>query len=44
MDCEVDMSKYIAYIINTLNHDRSMSELLDPASRIKKLLASIGEK
>lgn len=42
--CEVDMSKYIAYIINTLNHDRSMSELLDPASRIKKLLSSIDEK
>ena len=37
--CEVDMSKYIAYIINTLNHDKSMSELLDPSERVAKLLA-----
>ena len=28
---EVDMSKYIAYIIDTLNHDQSISRLLDPA-------------
>jgi ribose-phosphate pyrophosphokinase len=35
---EVDMSKYIAYIINTLNYDRSMSDLLDPVKRINKLL------
>lgn len=38
---EVDMSKYIAYIINTLNYDLSMSELLDPVSRINKLLSGI---
>lgn len=38
---EVDMSKYIAYIINTLNYDRSMSDLLDPVSRINKLLNSM---
>lgn len=36
---EVDMSKYIAYIITTLNFDRSMGELLDPVNRIKILLA-----
>lgn len=35
---EVDMSKYIAYIIDTLNFDRSMSDLLDPVKRINKLL------
>lgn len=35
---EVDMSKYIAYIINTLNCDHSISHLLDPVQRIKKLL------
>jgi ribose-phosphate pyrophosphokinase len=29
-----DMSKYIAYIIDTLNHDASMSKLLDPYDRI----------
>ena len=35
-----DMSKYIAYIIDTLNHDASISDLLDPSERIQKLLAS----
>ena len=29
-----DMSKYISLIIDTLNHDASMSELLDPVDRI----------
>lgn len=33
-----DMSKYIALIIDTLNHDGSMSELLDPVERIQRLL------
>ncbi len=40
--CEVDMSKYIAYIIDTLNHDQSISSLLDPSWRIKKLLHNNG--
>lgn len=40
--CSVDMSKYIAYIINTLNHDQSMSELLDPSNRVRNLLESRG--
>lgn len=31
----VDMSKYIALIIDTLNHDSSISELLDPVERIQ---------
>ena len=30
-----DMSKYIAYIIDTLNHDSSISDLLNPYDRIK---------
>ena len=34
----VDMSKYIALIIDNLNHDDSLSELLDPAKRIHKLV------
>ncbi|MCL2343629.1 MAG: ribose-phosphate pyrophosphokinase [Firmicutes bacterium] len=34
----VDMSKYISYIIETLNHDCSISELLESAGRIEKLL------
>lgn len=33
-----DMSKYIAYIIDTLNHDTSISDLLDPNDRIQKLI------
>lgn len=35
---EVDMSKYIALIIKTLNDDNSISELLTPISRIEKIL------
>lgn len=35
-----DMSKYLAYIIDTLNHDASLSSLLNPLERIKKFLAS----
>lgn len=33
-----DMSKYIALIIDTLNHDGSISKLLNPVERINKLL------
>jgi ribose-phosphate pyrophosphokinase len=33
-----DMSKYIALIIDTLNHDTSISSLLDPVDRIQKVL------
>jgi ribose-phosphate pyrophosphokinase len=33
-----DMSKYIAILIDTLNHDQSISELLDPTDRIRKIL------
>ena len=35
---EVDMSKYISFIIATLNHDHSLNGLLNPLERIKKLL------
>lgn len=34
-----DMSKYIALIIDTLNHDSSISKLLNPVERINKLVA-----
>ncbi|MBR5407976.1 MAG: ribose-phosphate pyrophosphokinase [Lachnospiraceae bacterium] len=33
-----DMSKYIAYIIDTLNHDTSISDLLNPFERIHSLV------
>jgi ribose-phosphate pyrophosphokinase len=35
---EADLSKYISYIIATLNHDRTLSKLLNPYNRIKNLL------
>ena len=35
---EVDMSKYIAYIIDTLNHDGSLSNLLNPVYKINKIV------
>lgn len=41
---EVDLSKYVSYIIDTLNHDMSVSLLLNPADRIENLLVSKGYK
>ncbi len=35
---QVDLSKYVAYIIDTLNHDETISNLLNPSKRIHKLL------
>ncbi len=35
---EVDVSKYIAYFISALNHDISVSALIDPHEKIKALL------
>ena len=35
---EADMSKYISFIIATLNHDRSLSKLLNPYDRIHALI------
>ncbi len=37
IDC--DLSKYIAYIIDTLNHDASISDLLNPSERIQSIVA-----
>ncbi|MDD4081018.1 MAG: ribose-phosphate pyrophosphokinase [Eubacteriales bacterium] len=34
-----DLSKYIAYMVATLNHDNSLSALLNPYNRIQKLLS-----
>lgn len=34
-----DMSKYVAYIIDTLNHDSSISDLLNPNERIQSIVA-----
>ncbi|MCR4991265.1 MAG: ribose-phosphate pyrophosphokinase [Lachnospiraceae bacterium] len=36
VDC--DLSKYIAYLIDTLNHDASISDLLNPNERIQQIV------
>ena len=41
--CEVDMSKYVSLLIDTLNHDDTISQLLVPVTRIKKLMEKIGQ-
>ena len=40
----VDMSKYIALLIDTLNHDQSISELLNPTERIQNILKKYGQR
>ena len=35
---EVDVSKFIALLIDTLNHDTSLTALLDPSAKIRELL------
>ena len=37
---EADMSTYLAAIINTLNHDRSLGAALSPTEKIQKLVAN----
>ena len=39
---EVDLSKYVSLIVDTLNHDMSVSKLLNPSDRIHKLLVKLG--
>ena len=39
----VNMSKYIALLVDTLNNDNSISTLLDPADRIKKIVAKYNQ-
>jgi len=41
-----DLSKYIAYLIDTLNHDSSISDLLNPVEKIQSIIARYrnGEK
>lgn len=40
----VELSKYTAYFIDTLNHDMSVSSLLDSSDRIKNILIKKGLK
>ena len=41
--CSVDMSKYIALLVDTLNNDNSISSLLDPVDRIRKIMAKYNQ-
>ena len=38
---EVDLGKYVALIIDTLNRDKTISHLLKPAERIKALVEKV---
>ena len=40
----VDMSKYMALLIDTLNHDSSISDLLNPVGRIQKRVKEYNER
>ncbi|MED9822809.1 MAG: ribose-phosphate pyrophosphokinase [Christensenellales bacterium] len=40
---QADMSKYMAFVIATINHDQSISYLLDPWKRIERLLTNYRE-
>ena len=41
---EVDVSKYIAYFIEAINHDVSISTIIDPHTKIETLLKKYGIK
>ena len=41
--CEVNMCKFVAYIIDTLNHDHTISHLLDQSKRIHTAIDSYKE-
>ena len=40
----VDMSKYIALLVDTLNHDSSINDLLNPTDRINKILKEYNQR
>lgn len=42
--CEVDMSKYISLLIDTLNHDSTISDLLNPVQKIHSLIEKVNAK
>ena len=37
---DVDVSKYAAYFVVALNHDMSVSSIIDPLKKIENLLAN----
>jgi len=38
------MSKYISLLIDTLNHDETISSLLNPVTKIKNLVSKLENK
>ena len=40
---QVDMSKYVSLLIDTLNHDETISNLLNPVTKIQNLVANFSE-
>lgn len=40
---EVDCAKYISYFIASLNHDLSISKIIDPHEKIQALLKKYGQ-
>ena len=38
----MDVSKYTAYFIAAINHDKSVSSIIDPMTKIRALLDSHG--
>ncbi len=40
---QVDMSKYVSLLIDTLNHDETISDLLNPVTKIQGLVARLEE-
>jgi ribose-phosphate pyrophosphokinase len=38
---DVNMAKFVALLIDAINHDASLSKLLDPTEKIRKMLANL---
>ena len=41
---EVNMCKYVSLLIDTLNHDNTISSLIDPSDRIERILKKYNKK
>jgi len=39
--CDVNMAKFVALLIDAINHDASLSNLINPTEKIKSLLATM---
>ena len=39
--CDVNMAKFVALLIDAINHDSSLSNLINPTEKIKSLLATM---